>query len=38
MFNPDFVSTVNVEERKIIDVRKPTEWAKGIADGKVHKI
>lgn len=30
--------TVLVEGRKILDVRKPAEWAKGVAEGDVVKV
>lgn len=35
VYTPDFVSTVKVENRTILDVRKPAEWAKGVAEGDV---
>ena len=38
MYKPDFVPTVNVEDRIIVDVRKPAEWQRGVAEGKVEKL
>lgn len=37
VYTPDFVPTVKVENRTILDVRKPAEWAKGVAEGDVVK-
>lgn len=37
VYVPDFVPTINLEDRIILDIRKPTEWEKGIAAGNVIK-
>lgn len=38
VYKPDFVQSVDVEQRTILDVRKPAEWEKGVAVGDVVKL